>query len=112
MAGNPLTDPNWAPQLADTVEHYVGMVRDTATTRVVHVVRGVVFGTIIGLTAVATAVLGIIFGTKLLQRIVNIGGWIDLDSAVWVSYLLMGAILIVAGALLMRKRSAPEEALS
>ena len=59
MAGNPLTDPKWAPQLADTVEHYVG-----------------------------------------------------LDSAVWVSYLLMGAILIAAGALLMRKRSVPDEVMA
>ena len=36
MPGNPLTDPNWAPDLADTVERVVGTVREGATTPVVH----------------------------------------------------------------------------
>ena len=44
MAGNPLTDPNWAADLADTVERVVGTVRERATTPVVHVTRGIVFG--------------------------------------------------------------------
>ncbi len=111
MAGNPLTDPNWAPQLADTVDRWVALVRDTATKRVVVVVRGVVFGIIVSLTAVATLTLSVILGTKFIQRLVNIGGWIDTDSSVWVSYLLLGAILVLVGSLLMRSRSTdPNEA--
>lgn len=108
MPGNPLTDPNWAPQLADLVEKYVGMVRTTATTRVVKVVRGIVFGTVIGVAAVSAVVLGVILVTKLLQRIVNIGGWIDTDSSVWVSYLLSAALFAVIGIVCMRLRRTPE----
>jgi hypothetical protein len=108
MAGNPLTNPNWAPELADTVERIVGQVRDKATSKVVVVVRAVVFGVIIACTAVATLVLAIILGTKLLQRIVNIGGWIDADSSVWVSYLVLGGILTLGGLLCMYKRESRE----
>lgn len=108
MPGNPLNNPEWAPQLADLVEKYVGMVRTTATTRVVKVVRGLVFGTIIGVLSIGAAVLGVILVTKLLQRIVNIGGWIDTDSSVWVSYLVGSALFAVVGVVCMRMRHAPD----
>jgi hypothetical protein len=104
MPGNPLTDPNWPAQLADQVERWVGLVRDTATVRVVKVVRALVFGTVIGVASVATFTLLVIVFTKLLQRLVNIGGWIDADSSVWVSYLISAAVLAVAGVLCMRQR--------
>ncbi len=108
MPGNPLNNPEWAPQLADLVEKYVGMVRTTATTRVVKVVRGLVFGTIIGVLSIGAAVLGVILVTKLLQRIVNIGGWIDTDSSVWVSYLVGSALFAVVGVVCMRMRHTPD----
>lgn len=105
MPGNPLNNPNWAPQLADTVERVVGRVRDTATNRVVVVVRALVFGIIIGLAALVAGVLALILSTKILQRLVNIGGAIDADSSVWLSYLVMAVLLGLAGIICMRKRS-------
>ena len=42
--------------------------------------------------------------TKLLQRVVNIGGWIDADSSVWVSYLISAAVFAVVGVVCMRQR--------
>jgi hypothetical protein len=108
MPSNPLTNPDWAPQLADLVEKYVDMVRTTATTRVVKIVRGLVFGTIIGVLAIAVAVLGVILVTKLLQRIVNIGGWVDTDSSVWVSYLVGSALFAAIGVVCMRLRRTPD----
>lgn len=109
MAGNPLTNPNWASELADTVDRYVGKVRDTATSKVVVVVRGIVFGVVCAVVAVATFVLAIIIGTKLLQRVVNIGGAIDADSSVWVSYMVLGGILLLGGVFCMRKRHTPDD---
>ena len=44
MPGNPFTDPNWAPDLANTVERVVGKVRNVATDNAVKASRGVVFG--------------------------------------------------------------------
>jgi len=109
MPGNPLSDPNWAPQLADTIDRYVGMIRDKATNKVVLVVRGLVFGLVILFTLVATITLSVILGIKLLQRIVNIGGLVDRDSSVWVSYVVLGGLFVLVGLFLFTKRS-PEEA--
>ncbi|MEY2444516.1 MAG: hypothetical protein QOE00_1096, partial [Ilumatobacteraceae bacterium] len=39
MPGNPLTDPNWAKEITDTIDRYVGKVRTTLTDRVVFAVR-------------------------------------------------------------------------
>ncbi|MFN8021210.1 MAG: hypothetical protein U0Q03_06740 [Acidimicrobiales bacterium] len=108
MAGNPLNNPNWAPELANLVDKYVALVRDNVTSKAVLGVRAAVFGLVVGVTAIATVILSVILGTKLLQRIVNIGGWIDRDSSVWVSYMVMGGILFLAGLFCMRKRHTPE----
>jgi LPXTG-motif cell wall-anchored protein len=102
MPGNPFTDPNWAPDLADTVERVVGTVRDKTTTHVVTAVRALVFGIVISVAALAALVLLVIVGTKLLQRVLDI--FVDYDSSVSFSYLLLGALLLAAGFLLMRKR--------
>ena len=110
MAGNPLTNPNWAPELADTVDRLVGQVRDNATSKAVKVVRGVVFGLVVGVTAITALVLVVIIGTRLLQQLLTIAGLLDADTSVWVSYMVMAGILFVAGVLCMRKRSGPDAA--
>ena len=110
MAGNPLTNPDWAPELADTVDRLVGRVRDNATSKAVKAVRGVVFGLVVGVTAITALVLAIIIGTRLLQQLLTIAGLFDADTSVWVSYMIMAGILFVAGVFCMRKRSAPDAA--
>ena len=62
MPGNPLTDPNWAKDLADTVDRYVGKVRTTVTDRAVTAVRAVVFGIVILIAAPVTFALLLILG--------------------------------------------------
>ena len=104
MAGNPLTNPNWAPELANTVDRYVGMVRDKVTGKAAVAVRAIVFGIVVCFVAIATVALSIILSTKLLQRIVNIGGWLDADTSVWVSYMVIGGVLFLAGIVCMRMR--------
>ena len=77
MPGNPLTDPNWAADLADTVERVVGTVRDKATTPAVHVTRGVVFGLLalfLGITAVVLFLIGITRGLQALHRPLRLAG--------------------------------------
>ena len=102
MAGNPLTDPNWAADLADTVERVVGTVRDRATTPVVHITRGVVFGLLgafLGLTAVVLLLVAV---TRALQSALDAA--VSQPRAVYLSYLIVGGILCLAGALVLRKR--------
>ncbi len=108
MPGNPLTDPNWASDLAETIDRYVGKVRTTVTDRAVTAVRAIVFGIVILIAAPATVALMVILGTKFLQRLIAIGT--DHDSSVWVSYMVFGGLLVIGGSVMMRKRFENEEA--
>jgi hypothetical protein len=102
MPGNPLTDPNWAVDLADTVERVVGQVKEKATKPAVHVTRGVVYGLLgafLGVTAFTLLLIGL---TRALQSLLDLG--LSRPRAVYVSYLLVGGILCIAGALFLRKR--------
>lgn len=102
MPGNPLTDPNWAKDVADTVERVVGKVRTTVTERAVFAVRAVVFGLVIAIAAPVTLALLLILSTKFLQRLIDIGT--DHDSSVWISYVVLGGLMVLGGSLMMRNR--------
>lgn len=108
MPGNPFTDPNWAKDLADTLERFVGKVRTTLTDRVVVAVRAVVFGLVIAIAAPVTLILLVILATKLLQRLIALAT--DHDSSVWISYAGIGGLLVLLGSLMMRKRYTVDEA--
>jgi predicted lysophospholipase L1 biosynthesis ABC-type transport system permease subunit len=107
MPSNPLSDPNWAPQLADTIERVVGTVRDKTTRPVIMAARGVVFGLIaafVGVFALVIALIGLLRGV---QAIIE---WpTSHETSVWVSYLVVGGLFCLAGAFLMSKRN-PKEA--
>jgi hypothetical protein len=108
MPGNPLTDPNWAPNLADTVERVVGKVRTTATDNAVKASRAVVFGVLILLALmVAIPLLTILFLGVLRELL---GFFVDHDQAVYLSYLILGAILMIGGFVALRQRHKGEVA--
>lgn len=107
MPGNPLSDPNWASDLADTIDRYVSKVRTTVTDRAVYAVRAVVFGIVILIGAPVAFTLMVILGTKFLQRLIAIAT--DHDSSVWASYMVMGGLLVIGGSLLMRSRFGTDE---
>ena len=109
MPGNPLTDPNWAPDLADTIERVVGGVRDKVTDKAVTAVRALVFGLIIAITSLTVITLLTIVAVKLLQRLSRLVFRVDRPASVWVAYLLMSGILLLAGALAMRMRHTKPE---
>ena len=102
MAGNPLTDPKWATQFADTVERVVGQVRQRTTDKIVLLARALVYGLIAGLLGIVVAILAVIFSIRGLQSLLDL--LMPWSRAVWVSYLLFGGILLLLGLLMMRKR--------
>lgn len=108
MPGNPFTDPDWAKQIVDTIDRYVEKVRTLVTDRVVFAVRALVFGIVIAIAAPVTFILLVILSTKLLQRLIAIAT--DHDSSIWISYAVMGGILVLAGSLMMRTRFASDDA--
>jgi hypothetical protein len=107
MPGNPVTDPEWASDIADSIERVVGTVRTTFTDRAVVVLRAVVYGLLIAIVAVAVFVMAVVVGTRLLQDLLELVVR-EPQRAVWGSYLLMSLILFGIGAICMRKRHSDE----
>jgi len=102
MPGNPLTDPNWAPNLTAQITTLVGNLRDKTTNNAIKVVRGVVFGLLGAFLGMVTIVLVLIASTRGLQSLLDI--WFEWDTSVYISYFVVGGILMLAGMLLMTKR--------
>lgn len=107
MPGNPFTDPNWAPDLADTVERMVGKVRTVATDNAVKASRGVVFGVLALIAALVALPLIVILAVGLFREILGI--WLSHGRAVWVSYMVMGSVLMIIGFFALRARHQKED---
>jgi len=106
MAGNPLTDPNWASDLTDTIVETIDKVRDRTTKPVVMVARGLVFGilvTFLGMMALALTLIALSRG------LINFLEWpLDHDTSVWVSHLTLGAAFCLVGTIFMIRRQSKE----
>ena len=102
MPGNPLTDPNWAPELADTVERVVGTVRERTTDNVVKAARIIVFGLLGAFLGLTALILLVIIFTRALQALLDFA--VTPARAVYISYFIVGGICCLVGALLMKKR--------
>ncbi len=103
MPGNPLTDPNWAPDLADQITEFIGNVRDKTTNNAIKVARAIVFGLLGAILGVVTLVLALIFATRGIQAIVDL--FTTWGRAVYISYFVVGGIFTLTGLFLMTKRA-------
>jgi hypothetical protein len=102
MPGNPLTDPKWATEFADTVERVVGEVRRRTTDKIVLLARALVYGLIAGTLGIIVMVLALIGSLRGLQALLGLA--MPWSRAVWVSYILLGGIMLLLGLLMMKKR--------
>ena len=103
MPGNPFTDPNWAADLADTVERVVGTVRDKTTKPIVTVTRALVYGllaTILGIAAIVLLIVMLTRGTQELLDQIKVRR----SAAVYISYLAVGGIFSLLGLFVLSKR--------
>ncbi len=103
MAGNPLTDPNWAASTTDQVVQLVDNVKTKTTKPLVTAARGLVFGLLAVFIAVFIVVILLISVTRLIQRLFDL--FLSQSASVAASYLFTGGLLVVAGAVLFRKRN-------
>jgi len=102
MPGNPFTDPNWAADLADTVERVVGSVRDKTTKPLVTATRAVVYGMFAGILGIAALILALAVTTRGLQALLDIP--LRRSASVYISYLIVGGIFSLAGVFVLSKR--------
>ena len=103
MAGNPLTDPDWAANTTDQVVRLVDNVRSKTTKPAVMVARGLVFGLLAGFLGVFALVLLWIGITRGLQAAIE--PFSNQSRAVYISYFILGGVLCIAGAILFKKRN-------
>jgi uncharacterized membrane protein len=108
MPGNPLTDPNWAPTIVDTIDRVVGKVRSTATDNAVKASRAVVFGTLALLAALVALPLVVILVLGVIREL--LGFFVDHGTAVYLSYFVLGVILLIGGFVALSMRHKGEAA--
>jgi hypothetical protein len=87
----------WTAKALDTIDTVVATVNDKAVRPAVVAARGVVFGIIIGVVALATLVFLVVGVMRLM--VVYIPG-----HHVWVPYLALGAVFCALGTFLYSKR--------
>ena len=106
MAGNPLTDPNWAADVTDKIVDSIDKVRDRTTKPVIFIARGLVFGLLSAFLGVIALIL-LLVGIS--RALINFIEWpLDHDTAVWVSYFVLGGLLCLIGTVCMIKRQSKD----
>jgi vacuolar-type H+-ATPase subunit I/STV1 len=90
---------DWTKDLLDRLDHYIDVVRSNTTDRMVKVARIMVFGVI-------ALILGAMAGIVALIAVIRVLD-IVLPREVWLPYVVLGAIFLVAGLFLWSKKTAP-----
>ncbi len=98
---------DWPAQIADSIESIVGSVRDKTTGPLLTIARAVVYGTFGTVIAVAVLILLIIGSVRFVNGYLpdKIFG----EEHTWATYLIIGLVFTLAGALLWSRRRAREQ---
>ena len=94
---------DWTVQAADTIERVVVGLRDKTAVPLTTIARALVYGLLAGVMGL-TALVFVLIGTL---RAVNV---YVVQGEVWASYLLVGGIFTLAGALTLRKAGSDKAA--
>jgi hypothetical protein len=99
-AASPSTpaEPDWTDQVTDLIVDVVDRVHDKTTGPILGIARALVYGTVAFFAAIAVTILGIILIVRLLDRI---------PGDIWIPYVAIGAVLVLAGLLFWSRREAP-----
>lgn len=102
MPSNPFTDPRWAANTVDSIDRVIALIRRYTTRPLVVVARGLVFGMFAAATGLVILALLLIGGFRALVSLGDV--WFAHGTSVWLSYIVLGSIFTIIGALLMRRR--------
>jgi hypothetical protein len=96
-----ITSGEWPAQAADRIVDLVDTVRDKTTGPLQKAARAAVYGLVAVILGVVVVVLVIILAIRVLDVLVDeFVPW----GGIWLPYLILGAIFIVAGSFLFRRR--------
>ena len=108
MSGDPLdapvtADDDWPSKASATVVHYVGTVRDRTTGPALVASRYAVYALAMALIALVLLVLLLLLMVRLLVSATGELSFVD-EGETWLAYYILGAIFVLGGALLWRKK--------
>ena len=93
-----MPDQDWAADSADRIDHVVAVIRSKTSDRLVGVARLVVYGLLAAVMGTMALILLLIAAIRFLDAYIPRG--------VWIPYMALGAIFVVAGLFLWSKRTA------
>lgn len=93
-----MPEQDWAADTADRIDQLVGNIRSKTSDRLVGVARVVVYGLLAAVMGVMALILLVIAGIRFLDAY--------LPRGVWIPYMVLGAIFVLAGVFLWSKRTA------
>lgn len=106
MPSNPFTDQQWAANTVNSIDRIISLIRRYTTRPLVVVARGLIFGILVVAGTLIMLTLLIIGGTRALQSLGDI--WFAHGTSVWLSYIVIGTVFTLIGAILMRQRRSPQ----
>lgn len=99
---NTVTD-DWPARASATIVQYVGTVRDKTTGPALAASRNIVYMLAMALIGIVVMVLGLVLVVRLLVVATSQLPGVDTNET-WLAYFVLGAIFILAGSLLWRKK--------
>ena len=97
---------DWPAQVADSIENFVGTVRDKTTGPLLAIARAVVYGTFVAVVGLAALVLMVITLVRFVDSYLpdSVFG----EEHMWATYLLLGLLFTIAGLVLWSRRKTRE----
>lgn len=92
-----MPEQDWAADTADRIDHLVATIRSKTSDRLVGVARVVVYGLLAAVMGVMALILLVIAAIRFLDAYIPRG--------VWIPYMVLGAIFVLAGLFLWSKRT-------
>lgn len=92
------TPEDWPAKAADTIDAIVSALRDKTVVPLVRIVRAIVYGFLALVVLAIVGVLSAIAGVRILDVYA-------FGTRVWISYFIIGGIMMLIGLLLWKKRS-------
>ena len=96
------SDEKWQKRFLDVLDEGIAFIRERTTLPVVRIVRGTVFGTFAVLGALLVFIFLLLTMFRGLNELFDV--WWSRETAVWVSYFVLGGVLMVIGGRLLRRR--------
>lgn len=96
---------DWATTTADTIERVVGSVRSKTAEPAEKAARLAVYGLLAAIVGIAA---GVLLTVGAFRGIVSFLDWVW-QPEVWLAYLILGGIFLLAGLFLWRKRTTKTE---